>query len=408
MVRLNPKSTHPEADSGQVPQPTTAVTPMPTWMNPTTVIAALVTLASVVFTTWSVYDLATPTAPAVVAIAAGLGAELVWLYVLAAEWQRAGRTGQLSHGLTATGWGLAALTAAVIAVHGVLTFLPLAALAALPLAAKAGWHWQTRLRAEETRTRLDAEAEAARAAAQAQRQEAEEARQREEEAARRASKLSSALTEDQEAELAALERETAYVTAKTEKELALDAARARADQQRALAEIRRQAEQQMAVDEGAADIEVQRLKLRNRIRLAAPVYTVTELPASGQYETAPQVPDDLSGLDTPPPTGGAPAAPVAGFGFAPTPRPAQGVPRSDLRVPPAASPGAPEGTPRPEEALSGPQRLLVYVSDAGEQATVKGAAREMGVHPRTIRRYRERLAEAGHDVSALATDSADQ
>ncbi|WP_201294724.1 MULTISPECIES: hypothetical protein [unclassified Nocardiopsis] len=375
----------PEAVTPPAPQPAAVVAPTGAGINPTTAIAALVTLASVVFTTWSVYDLATPAAPAAVAIAAGAGAELVWLYVLATEWQRAGRTGQLSHGLTATGWGLATLTAVVIAVHGALTFLPLAALAALPLAAKAGWHWQTRLRAEETRTRLEAEAAAARAAAEAQRQAEEEARRREEEDERRQRELSTDLTEEQRAELAALEREAAYVSAKTEKELALEAARAHAEQQRALAEIRRQAEQQMAVDEGAADIEVQRLKLRNKIRLAAPVYTVTELPAGGHHEAASQVPDDLSGLDTPPSTGGV-GTPVAGFGFPQKQAPARGAHPADQRVPRVPTPGdtgLSEGERNRRLVLEAYRRLSV----GGKAPSISAVAEAAGVSRRTVNRH---------------------
>src|SRR5699024_11736756 len=77
-------------------------------------------------------------------------------------------------------------------------------------------------------------------------------------------------------------------------------------------------------------------------------------------------------------------------------------------MPPHTPGDAPRGASPAEGALSGPQRLLDYVTQAGNEATVKGAAREMGVHPRSIRRYRERLAEAGHDVSALGTDPSRQ
>ena len=398
-----------DQDGEQTP-PAAAAAGEPGGIDFTRVIASIVTAASAVFTVWSVWDLTLrgaeegQAAPHVVGLGAGVGVEAVWLWLLAIEWQQASRTGRVHPALTRTGWVLAFGAAVVLVVHGVMTSWPMALLAVLPLAAKAGWHWLTALRCEQTRARLEAEATAAREAAEAQRKAEEEAHRKEAAKEARASKLSAELTEEQQAELAALEREAAYVTAKTEKELALDAARAHAEQQRALADIRRQAERQMAVDEGAADIEVQRAELRNRIRLASPVYTVTELPAGGQNE---QVPNDPSGFGIPP-VGG---APVAGFGFAQAPRPAGGAPRPDLRVPPGApsatSPGAPGGAPQSEEALSGPQRLLAYVADAGEQATVKGAAREMGVHPRTIRRYRERLAEAGHDVSALGTDPAD-
>lgn len=274
--------------------------------NPAAVIAVLVTLASVIFTTWSVYDLLAPHAPALVALTAGAGLELVWLFALATEYQQAKGNGRVDSRLSATGWVLAAVTAVVIFVHGALTAWPLVVLAALPLAAKAGWHLRTRAQAAETRNRLETE-QIERSEQQRQEREAAEAEQAERaEAQRREQALSSALSEEQEAELAALEQQTEYLQRRTEKELALEDARAQAEQQKSLAEIRRRAEQQMAVDEGAADIEVRRLELSNRIRLAQPVYSVTELGEG--------VPDDASSLGSGA-TGGF-ATSCAGFGSA--------------------------------------------------------------------------------------------
>ncbi|WP_026117161.1 hypothetical protein [Nocardiopsis valliformis] len=318
------KTANPEPPIEAAPAPAPAAEPAPAvaedqapvvarpaQINPTTVIASLVTLASVVFTTWSVFDMATPAAPDLVALAAGAGVELVWLYILATEWQQAGRTGHLSRGLTVTGWVLAAVAAVIITVHGLLTVLALAVLAVLPLAAKAGWHWQTRLRAAATRARLAAQAEAERERAETARRKAEEERRLAQEQQRRDQELSQELTEEQEKELARLRREAVFVSAKSAAELELDAARARADQERALADIRRQAEQQMAVDEGAADIEVRRIEMANRIRLASPVYSVTEVPT-----LTGGVPNDASALSG----GGTPGTPGiftgsgAGFG----------------------------------------------------------------------------------------------
>ncbi|MFE1396264.1 hypothetical protein ACFW3Z_25645 [Nocardiopsis alba] len=90
----------------------------------------------------------------------------------------------------------------------------------------------------------------------------------------------------------------------------------------------------------------------------------------------------------------------------------QGASPSDLGVPPGASPArlprAPQGASPAsggvEQPLTGPQRLLSYLTEAGSEATVKGAARELRVDPRTIRRYRDRLADAGHDMAALNGD----
>ncbi|GAB3214279.1 hypothetical protein GCM10027294_53370 [Marinactinospora endophytica] len=379
----------PVTQTPAAPAPAPAPEPMvseqigsPASVDFTRVIATVVTAASAVFTVWSVWDLLAGHggAPHAVGLGAGIGVEAVWLWVLAIEHQQASRAGRVSPVLTRTGWVLAAGAAVVLLVHGLVTSWPMALLAVLPVAAKAGWHWLTALRAEETASRLEAERQAERAAAEEARRAEEEARRRAEEEAQRASRLSAELTEEQRAELAELERQTAYVTAKTEKELALAAARAHAEQQRALAEIRRQAEQQMALDEGAADVELQRIKLKNRLRLAAPVYSVAELP---------QAPDDLSELGVPPV-----AQQTVGFGFT-----TRGASPADLRTPPSASPGASPGGAAP----SGPERLLAYMQQA-EAATVKGAAREMGVDPRTIRRWRDGLAEAGHDVSVLGGD----
>ena len=363
---------------------------LPIKFTPTVLIAGVLTLASVVFTTWSVYDLATPHAPALVALFVGVGVEAFWLFILATEWQRAGTTGERGGGLTVTGWVLAGVAAAVIGVHGVLTSLPMAALAVLPLAAKSGWHWQTRLRAEQTSTRLEA-----------QEQAEQERVEREQEAARRAARLSAELTEEQQAELAELDRRAAYVQAKSKRQRTLAQAQARAEQEERLDQIRRDAEQQMAADEATAQIHVRRAELAQKIQLAAPVHTAT------QIGTGPQVPNDASGITDTNLHG--PTTSVAGFGAVFTNQGgAPPAPPVDQQMPPHTPGDAPRGASPAEGALSGPQRLLDYVTQAGNEATVKGAAREMGVHPRTIRRYRERLAEAGHDVSALGTDPSRQ
>lgn len=406
-----------DQDSEQTP-PAEAAVPEPGGIDFTRVIASIVTAASAVFTVWSVWDLARrgaeegQAAPHVVGLGAGVGVEAVWLWLLAIEWQQASTTGRVHPALTRTGWVLAFGAAVVLVVHGVMTSWPMALLAVLPLAAKAGWHWLTTLRCEQTRARLEAEAAAAREAAEAQRQAEEEVRRQEAAQEARASKLSAELTEEQRAELAALEREAAYVTAKTEKELALDAARAAAEQQRALAEIRRQAERQMAVDEGAADIEVQRAELRNRIRLASPVYTVTELPAGGQHE---QVPDDPSGFGV---------APVAGFGAGLSQARAQGggIGRHpggiapDLRGRPSPTVGgggiggqggdiaADQGQRAPHHAArvavgrDTRQRVLEEIRYAGVQVSNAELARLLKISRTTVRDHRNALRDAGHPV----------
>ncbi|MFJ9558397.1 hypothetical protein ACIRPH_31705 [Nocardiopsis sp. NPDC101807] len=369
----------------------------------TRVIASIVTAASAVFTVWSVWDLARGfgeeghAAPHAVGIGAGVGVEAVWLWLLAIEWQQASTTGRVSKALTRTGWALAVGASVVLVVHGVVTSWPMVLLAVLPLAAKAGWHHLTSARAEQTRARLAVEAAAARAAAEAERQKAEDARRAQEAEQARQAARSTTLTEAQEAELAELRRTAAFVTAKTDAELELDAARAHADQQRALADIRRRAEQQMTVDEASADIEVRRAELQNRIHLAKPLYTVREITPGGQHV----VPDDPSGFGLPPVSG----TTGSGFGFAPQAQAhAGGASPADLRVPPhaspTASPDAPLGASPVEVDLPVPQRLLAYIAEHGDASTVKGAARELDVDPRTVRRYRDDMSGT-HDMSAL-------
>ncbi|SHK92472.1 hypothetical protein SAMN05421803_14315 [Nocardiopsis flavescens] len=352
--------------------------------RPLLIAATIPSVLSLAWTAWSVADMIP--APLPVALAAGIALDVALVAAVAIAWvaPAIARPAQIAS------WVIAAVAAAAIALHSWSISPALALMAAVPLISKALWHLALSAKAAG-----DA-AEAAAAARAAEQAAAERA-----EADRKAARLSTALTEEEEAELAGLERQAAYVAAKADKQVALADARAQAEQRLRLAEIERDAQTQMATDEATAQIYVRRAELAHRIRLAEPVYTATEI--------GPRVPDDPSGLEGLPPASG---TPVAGFGFPQHgARPARGASPADLRVPPGApsgaSPAAPGGAPRVEEALSGPQRLLAYVADAGGQATVKGAAREMGVHPRTIRRYRERLVEAGHDVSALGTDPAD-
>lgn len=395
--------------------PAAAVTE--TGVDFTRIIASVVTAASAVFTVWSVWDLARhgaeegQAAPHLVGLGAGIGVEAVWLWLLAIEWQQATRTGRVHPVLTRTGWALAGGACVVLVVHGVLTSWPMALLAVLPLAAKAGWHWLTALRCEQTRARLDAEAATARAAAEAERQAQEETHRQEVEKEARQSKLSAELTEEQQAELAELEREAAYVAAKTDKELALDAARAHADQQRALAQIRRQAEQQMTVDEASADIEVRRAELRNRIHLASPLYSVRELPAG---ETQ-QVPDDPSGFGVPP---------VAGFGAGLSELRAQGggIGRQGGGIAPdlvehryptvggggigrqGGDIGADQGQRAPHHAArvaagqGTRQRVLEEIGYAGAGVSNAELSRLLGISRTTVRDHRNALREAGHPV----------
>ncbi|MFC7745562.1 hypothetical protein ACFQXA_38585 [Nocardiopsis composta] len=50
------------------------------------------------------------------------------------------------------------------------------------------------------------------------------------------------------------------------------------------------------------------------------------------------------------------------------------------------------------------RRLLAYVEEHQERASVKGAGRALNVVPRTVRRYRDALDAAGYDMSPLYAD----
>ncbi|MFE3457401.1 hypothetical protein ACFXKD_07620 [Nocardiopsis aegyptia] len=353
---------------------TTHPTPPGPRTRPLLIAASIPSALSLAWTAWSVADMIP--APWPVAVAAGIALDVALVAAVAIAWVAP----SIARGAQAASWLIAGVAAAAIAIHSWPISPALALMAAVPLISKALWHLALSAKAA-------GEAAAAAAAARA----AEQAAKERAEAERKDRRLSTGLTEDQEAELAELERQRAYTEAKAAKALALAEAEAKAAQEERLAEIRRRAETQMATDEATAQIHVRRAELAQQIQLAAPVYTATEIPAGAR------VPDDPSGLDDLPPG----TAPVAGFGFPQQPpAPARGASPADLRVPPGASPSASPGASPVEEGLTVPQRLLRYVADHGPSSTVKGAARELGVDPRTIRRYRDDLS-AQHDMSAL-------
>ncbi|MEU0493752.1 hypothetical protein ABZ249_31380 [Nocardiopsis sp. NPDC006139] len=344
--------------------------------RPLLIAATIPSVLSLAWTAWSVADMIP--APLPVALAAGIALDVALVAAVAIAWV----SPAIARPAQVASWLIAAVAAAAIALHSWGISPALALMAAVPLISKALWHLALSAKAAGDAQAAEAEARAA---------EQEEAARAEAEA--KAARLSTALTEDEEAELADLERQAAYIAAKADKQVALEEAKAKAAQKLRLAEIDRDADMQMATDEATARVYVRRAELAHRIRLAEPVYTATEIGAGTR------IPDDPSGLDGLPPAGS--GVPTAGFGFPQTPRPARGASPADLRVPPGASPAASPRAPREAQALSGPERLLAYVTQAGPEATVKGAARTLAVDPRTIRRWRSDLAEAGHDVSAL-------
>ncbi|MET9713365.1 hypothetical protein [Nocardiopsis alba] len=392
------------------PVPGTVVEEPSSWNDPVRLIAGVITAASAITTVWALWDLisADGTDPAahLVGLAAGLVVEGGWLLVLASNYQAAAREGAVARWRTIVGWTLAGGAALLLGYHGIAAgSLAWSLLGLLPLISKTAWHVLTHARARQARQALQERRARERAAAEAARAQAEQDRA-----------LSTELTPEQEAELAALEREAAYVTAKTERELALDAARAQSEQQRALAEIRRQAERQMAVDEGAADIEVQRAELRNRIRLASPVYTVTELPAGGHHD---QVPTDPSGFGIPPTSGS-----VAGFGagMEQARQGGGGIGRqgggiaADLhgRPSPTVESGgiggqgggiaadqaerAPHHAARVSAGQETRQRVLEEIRYAGVEITNAELSRLLEIGRTTVRDHRNALRDAGYTV----------
>ena len=376
------EDTAPEPQAPTSPAP--KKTPAPSAVaglaaDPVALLAAAVSLTSAVLTVWGVTSVLDGLAPLPVALVVGAGVEAAWLYALALEWQRSAH-GPLRRWTTAAGWVLALLAVAVLVAHAAEAGWALLAVAWLPLGAKTGWMIRVSARAEAAAARAREEAE--RAAAEEQRARKEERLRRE-----REEMLSTDLTDEQKAEIARRRRERAFAEALT----AEDQADAEAQHNKDLADIKRASARQMAIDAEQAEIEKQRLQLARSIQLAAPV-TSLGLPAASA------VPDDASQLDA------APAA-AAGFGGAMAAHLRTGASpasRADLGVPPQSFPGAPRGASGGTAVLPEPQQLLLaYIDRHGQDSTVKGAARELGVDPRSVRRHRDALAQEGYDVSVL-------
>lgn len=323
--------------------------------RPLIVAAAVPSVLSLIWTAWSLADMIP--APGPVAIAAGVALDIMLIAAVAIAWMvpAAARPAQV------VSWGIAALAATAIGIHSWEITPALALLAPLPLVAKALWGLALAAKISHE-SDLAERAEADRALAEEERREAD----------RKAARLSTGLTEDQEAELAELERERVYVEAKSERELALAAARARVAQEERLAKIHRDAETQMATDEVTAKIHVRRHELAQQIRLAAPVHTITEI------GPAPQVPDDASSLTDP--------GPMAGFGFGQSDAPAQGAHPSDQHVPSVPTSGealVSEAERNRRAVLAAFERL----SATGTTPSISAVAEEAGVSRRTVNRH---------------------
>ena len=392
----------------------------PTGVDPVRILAGVLAAGSVVFTGWKIWDLiAGPGAGILihgVGVASGLAVESAWLMLLALAHQQATRTGHVSRWVTIAGWVLAIGAAGILLAHGVQSGAwVMALLGVLPLMAKTAWHGLTHTRALETLDRNQAAEQAQSQAEQIEREREREAARAEAARLERERALSTDPTDDDEREIAELHRRANVARLRAEAERELTTAEAEAERMREQAQaeaerIRREAESQLrreaiwhkteeelAVLESNAALFKRRSEVESELALTSPL----------RLGAGPHVPNDASGItDT---NLHVPTTSVAGFGAVFTNQGgAPPAPPVDQQVPPHTPGSAPRGASPAEGALSGPQRLLDYVTQAGNEATVKGAARQMGVHPRTIRRYRERLAEAGHDVSALGTDPSRQ
>lgn len=264
---------------------------------------------------------------------------------------------------SALGWAAAVLASAAIVVHvgwsGALLF------AATPLLSKALWgllvtirRAETVARAEEERQREETEEEKAAAEAEAERLASEEK-------ARQEAELSTDLTHEERRLIAEKRRLAAFEEELAEAEVRLADAQAQRQHRLKLAGIRREAE-----------------VAKERIELA---WEINAVRSTQQFALpAGAAPDDLSGLPAPRTSQGDAADHLALLGFDPD----QGVSRGR----PVG--GQPVVDPKMRE-------LLAYIAEAGDAASVRGAAAELRVSAPTIRRWREKAEEQGLDMSAL-------
>ncbi len=238
----------------------------------------------------------------------------------------------------------------------------------VPIGSKFLWHvaltartaWEARV-ARAAAERLIREAEVAARKEEAARAVAE-ARSRQE------AELSTDPTHEEQRVVADKRRQAAHERDLAEAEVELADARAQREHRLKLAAIKRAAHEAREMEREDAETIKQRFALAREIR-------------AGQGFALGAAPDDISSLAAPGDTT------VMGFGSA------MG---SDLGV----SRGRPVGgQPAVDPQL---RDLMTYLATAGSGASVRGAARELQVAPATIRRWRDKAAECGLDVSVLS------
>lgn len=316
-------------------------------------VAAVPSVASLVWTAWSLVDMIP--APLPVGLAAGVVLDVALVSAVAIAWVAPA----VARPAKVVGWSIALLAAVLVGWHAAQITPILAGLGLIPLVSKGLWHLALSARLTE----------AAREAAEAQ-----ERRLAEAEEARREAELSTDLTHEQQAEVAKRRQDAAYARELSAAEQELESAQAQAAHEAELAKIRRKAAQQMEMDREDAEVIKQRVQLTREIQAGRGL-------ALGQGEAAP---DDLSSLSA------SPGAPPMGFS----------VPMEQSR---GASP-APQSASRPSPEGLEPrlQALVDYIADAGEAASVRGAAKALDCDPASVRRRRDALAKHGVDVSVLS------
>ena len=358
--------------------------------RPLVITAAIPSVLSLAWTAWSIADMVP--APWPIAVAAGIALDVALVAAVALAWlaPAAARPAQ------AASWAIAALAAAAIGVHSWQITPELALLAAVPLVAKGLWHL----------------ALVAKTAADAAAQDAETARRKAEQAQeQKQRRLSTDLTEDEEAQVADLKRRAAFTKEQAEAQRELDAATSEAQHRAKLAQIQRQAEEQMAADEATAQIHVRRHELAQQIDLAAPVA------AAAQHQQLPAVPDDASSL-APPQDG------QAGFGAGLSQARTNGgqigrqgggiAPDLQERTSAAVAGGgigrqgggigadqherAPHHAARVAAGRDTRQRVQDEIDYAGVQVSNAELSRLLGIGRTTVRDHRNALRDAGHRV----------
>ena len=334
----------PTSPAAAPPSPTAS----PHSAKATIAIAAVPSAASLVWTAWSLMDML-PT-PWPVGLAVGVVLDVILVGSVALAWINP----DSARGAKKFGWFVASVAAVLVGWHAYQMMPVLAILGIVPLLAKGLWGVALNARL----------AHAAREA-----KEAEAKRLAEEEAASREEELSTDPDHDKKKLVAEKLREAAHELELAEAEVKLANARAEREHKLKLAAIRRAGTEAREVEREDAETIKERMVLLREIRAGQGI-------ALGSGET----PSDMPSL------AGSPSASLMGFGA---------VMGSDLGV----SRGRPGGIPSGVDPEL--KELLTYIASAGEEASVRGASRELGVAPATIRRRRDRAEEAGLDMSAL-------